>query len=157
MFLDLNYSQKNLDEASPNKDTPALVKLAKIKQSEISFKTVTPNGKSIDSLGGWTKLNPPGSDLVAVYLDTLDSSHIQVSQQALPKALADDSHSKIKDFALSFGANQKIAAGDDNIYIGSASNQSQSLIFAKNGLLILIKSDGIVSNNSWLKYLESLK
>ena len=48
------------------------------------FQSVLPEGKKIDSLGGWQKLIAPGGETFYTFLDSLDSVPISVSQQELP-------------------------------------------------------------------------
>ncbi len=158
IFYINNSDVKSEINTSVDDNASERVKLDKVDASKVTFSTITPDGKSIESLGGWTRINPPSADyLVIAYADKIDLVNIKVSQQALPDDFIDQNSSKVQDLALSYGASQKISSGTNNIYIGTSSNKEQSLIFVKENTLILIKSEGIISNNSWLQYIDALK
>ena len=157
-IFSINYFYVNEEKSIPIQSTSEQIKLDKVDKSKIDFQTVTPDGKSIEQLGGWTKINPPtAKDLVVAYADKIDSVNIRVSQQALPDDLKGNSQSNIQNIAHGLGADQKLSTSDNSIYIGTFSNQAQSLIFEKNNLLILITSDGLVSTDGWLRYIDSLR
>ena len=62
----------------------------------------------------------------------------------------------MKKLAQGYNATDKIKASDTDVYIGTSSKGPQSVILAKEDLLILIKSQGKVSNDAWQKYVDSL-
>ena len=121
-----------------------------------SFPTVSPPEKDIDSLGGWTRVSPSASDPVYAFTDKIGNVPIIVSQQTLPSDFKADTPSKIQQLAADFSANEKIVIDENTIYIGTSSNGVQSVIFSLNNLLILIKSDDRISNDSWAQYIRTL-
>ncbi len=121
-----------------------------------AYKTLLPQGRTIDSLGGWKRVSPPESDPAYAYADTVDGAAITVSEQSVPKDFEDNVDGHVASLANSYNATDKIDAGGVAVYIGSSAKGPQSIIFTKNNLLILIKSYSKVSNESWTKYIQSL-
>ena len=123
---------------------------------DTNFPTVLPAGKTVDDFGGWKRVSPAGSELVVAYADKIDTVAIRVSQQPLPDKFLADTQKGIANLAQDFGATEKITISGNQIYIGTSSNGPQSVIFTKKNLLVLIKSDSKVSDDSWAKYINSL-
>lgn len=121
------------------------------------YDTVLPAGKSIEQLGGWTRISPPDRNPVFAYVDKIGNSPINVSQQPLPKDMEADSAKGLEELAQNFKANQKITVGTTTVYIGTSAEGPQSVIFNKNDLLILIKSTVPVESNDWAEYINSLQ
>lgn len=130
--------------------------LSKLERGTPSYATLIPKGKSVEQLGGWTRISPPERDPVYAYVDTIDSVPISVSQQPLPRNFQADTDKAIKEVALSHNATRKLNTGGTTAYIGASSNGPQSVIFSKRGLLILIKSTGTIPDSAWEKYIQSL-
>lgn len=120
------------------------------------YQTILPGKKPIDNLGGWKRISPPGNDPVFAYADTIDDISISVSQQPLPQSFKDDATNQVAELAKRFNATDKIDTGSIAVYVGTSSKGPQSVIFTKDNLLILIKSQKKVNNTSWAKYAESL-
>lgn len=120
------------------------------------YKTVLPDGKSIEDLGGWAKVSPPGKDPVFAFADRIGSAQITVSQQPLPKSFKDDIAGSVADVAKQFGANETVKVDDATVYIGTSIKGPQSVILAKDGLLLLIKSDSTLDNDEWVRYVQTL-
>ena len=119
--------------------------------SSPSFQAILPDSKSINVLGGWTRISPPGDPQAFAYSDSIDSVIIRVSEQELPTT------SSVTDIAKGYNATDKITAGKTTVYIGNNFKGSQSVIFAKNGLLILIGSASTINNDAWASYIDSLQ
>lgn len=128
-----------------------------IKKEDPGFQTILPTGKTATDLGGWTRVSPPSSEPAYAYTDKIDGNSIIVSQQQLPEDFKSDTAEQVRELAEGFNAKEKININDNTIYIGTASNGVQSVIFTKNNLLILIKSYNNISENSWIKYIESMQ
>lgn len=120
------------------------------------YKTVLPSGRPINTLGGWKRISPPKNDPVYAYADTIGGVVISVSQQPLPKSFVGDIDNQVAELAKKFNASDKITAGDTKAYIGTSSKGPQSVIFTKDNLLILIKSQKKLNNKTWTKYIASL-
>lgn len=120
------------------------------------YSTVLPKDKSISTLGGWKRISPNNSNPVFAYSDKLNDVAISVSQQPLPEAFKTDISGKIADLAKQFSATNKINANGTDVYIGTSAKGPQSVIFSKNGLLVLIKSQQKAEDKAWIAYIESL-
>lgn len=123
---------------------------------DLEYQTVLPKGKSISDLGGWKRVSPNEAAPVFAYTDTIDGVSINVSQQPLPQSFIGDTETQITELAKVYNANTKIDAGPVKVYIGSSSRGPQSVIFTKNSLLVLIKSDNNISDAAWANYVRAL-
>jgi hypothetical protein len=126
-----------------------------LKGQHPGYATILPVGKSITDLGGWARVSPPDKTPVFAYKDTLFGVLITVSQQPLPSNLKTDS--ELAKLAEQFGATEKVAINNLTAYIGTSIKGPQSVILAKSGLLLLIKSDSKLDNQQWGDYIESLQ
>lgn len=120
------------------------------------YLTVLPKDKSISDMGGWKRVSPGESNPVFAYTDKVDDVTISVSQQPLPEAFKTDISGNIADLAKQFSATEKVDANGTDVYIGTSAKGPQSVIFSKNGLLVLIKSQQKAESKSWKTYVESL-
>jgi len=120
------------------------------------YRTVLPNNKSTDELGGWTRVSPPNNDPVYAYADKINNTPISVSQQPLPESFKDNVDGQLAELAKKFNATTKIDASNTSIYVGTSAKGPQSAIFTKDELLILIKSKNKIDDTAWIKYVESL-
>lgn len=119
-----------------------------------TYKTVVPDGKTIDSLGGWQRVSPPGKDPVFAFTDKVGDVSLRVSEQPLGDDV--DADKKIKEIAASFYATDKLVTRYATVYIGTSAKGPQSVIFAKNNILIMIQSSGKLSNDAWETYINTL-
>jgi len=122
-----------------------------------SYPTVLPKEKSIGSLGGWKRVSPPEKDPVFAFSDTLDGVSISISEQPLPASFKNDTDNQVAGLAQKFSATDKLETGAITAYIGTSSKGPQSVIFTKNDLLILIKSEQKVADTSWTAYIRALQ
>lgn len=122
-----------------------------------TFKAILPVNTSIEDLGGWQKLTPPNSDPFFVYIDEIDSILVNVSQQSLPSGFSSDLDAKVSEVAKGYNATGTLDANGTKAYIGNSAKGPQSVIFSKNGLLILIVSQQKIQDESWISYINSLK
>ncbi len=120
------------------------------------FQTVLPDGKPISKLGGWQRVSPPKNEPVFAFSDTVDGVPVTVSQQPLPDSFKSNLNSQVAELAKKFNATTELEASDTTVYVGTSSKGPQSVIVAKNGLLILIKSQKVVSDVAWADYVRSL-
>jgi hypothetical protein len=121
------------------------------------FSTIVPNGKNIKDLGGWTRISPPDTDPVFAYVDKINNIPINVSQQPLPDDFKTDTENKLEQLSKGFSATEKIIIGKLNVHIGTSAKGPQSVIFSIDNLLILIKSNDQINNDSWIKYINSMQ
>jgi hypothetical protein len=122
-----------------------------------SYETILPSNKNVDQLGGWTRISPPENDPVYAYTDSIGNVSINVSQQPLPAAFKNNLDTQVSELAKKFNATTKLEANDTTAYIGTSAKGPQSVIFAKNDLLILIKSEQKIDDSAWAKYIDSLR
>lgn len=122
---------------------------------DTGFKTVLPAGKTIKDLGGWERISPLNTAPVFAYADTLENITVSVSQQPLP--FTGNSEEQIGQLAAAYSATNTLNANGTKVYIGTSAKGPQSTIFSKNGLLVLIKSQAKIQDESWIKYISSLQ
>ena len=122
-----------------------------------SFTALIPEGKTIDSLGGWQKMTPPSGDAFYVYNDTIDDTILNVSQQTLPENFKTNPSAQLATLAKAYNANETFEIDGMKIYLGTSAKGPQSVLFTKNDLLVLIKSHKQVSDDAWAAYIKSLK
>jgi heme/copper-type cytochrome/quinol oxidase subunit 2 len=125
------------------------------------YTTILPVGKTIESLGGWTRVSPTNRNPVFAFIDTIDGKQIFVNQQPLPPVFIDkmgnQDESQIAQLTQGNTKNDKITVGQTTVYIGTSAKGPQSVIFGKNNLLVLIKSSVAITNDQWARYVNSLK
>lgn len=126
-------------------------------QTEPTYSTVIPSGKSITSLGGWKRVSPDDRDPVFAYADKINNVTINVSQQPLPSDFKKDTSNKVADLAKAYGATHEVKIGSNSMFIGSSADGPQSAILTKNDTLILMKSTGKIPDDAWASYVKSLQ
>ena len=124
---------------------------------ETGFQTITPTGKPISQLGGWQRISPLNTAPVYAYADKIGDVVISVSEQPLPSSFDGDVENKVAQLATAYSATNTLDAKGTKVYIGTSAKGPQSTIFTKNNLLILIKSQENIDNESWINYITSLR
>jgi len=142
------------DAAQADTDVPVVA--GTLQKGTPDYKTILPAGHSIEDYGGWTRVSPPKRDPVYAYVDHIGSIPINVSQQPIPKDFGDDPDSQVQDLAEGYGASTVIKTGSTTVYIGTSAKGPQSVIFIKDGLLVLIKASAVVPDQQWQQYIQSL-
>lgn len=122
-----------------------------------SYPTILPSGKKIEELGGWGRVSPTDRDPVFAYVDSVDGVRITVSEQPLPEDFKDDVSGSVASLAKQFSATDEVTADKVTFYIGTSIKGPQSVIFSKEGLLILVKSDTKLTHQQWADYIVSLQ
>jgi hypothetical protein len=121
-----------------------------------NFDPLLPRGKTIEKLGGWQKLTSPNGDAFYVFVDTVNGVSVNVSQQLLPGKFKGDVTNKMTEMARAYNANTKLDADGVRVYLGSSAKGPQSVLFTKNGVLILMKSWATIPDADWITYIKSL-
>jgi len=121
-----------------------------------NYQTILPAGKSASSFT-WQRVSPPNRDPVFAYSDMIDNIKIAVSQQPVPDDFKPNIEENVANLAKNYAATDKVTAGDTQLYVGTSGQGPQSVIFTKNGLLVLIKSSSKVPDAAWARYVESLQ
>lgn len=120
------------------------------------YAVMSPGGAGVESLGGYALISPPGEPKVYAYTDTIGGVPIKVSQQELPDSIGQD-ELKLRDLASNFNATEQIQVDDRSAYVGRSVNGVQSVIFARENIMVLIASDAEISNKDWVTYLGDLR
>lgn len=121
------------------------------------YETLLPVGKSIEQLGGWTRVSPPDRNAVFAFMDYIGQDRIVVSQQPLPEDFKEDTESQVEQLAKGYKATEKITVTGMTVHIAKSAKGPQSVVFAKKGLLVLIRSSVTISNDQWISYIDSLQ
>lgn len=121
------------------------------------YQTILPEGKTIEALGGWTRVSPPEGDPVFAYTDKLNGVAINVSQQPLPANFLGNVNQQVADLAKSFHATTELNANGTKVYLGTSAQGPQFIIFTKKNLLIFIKSQQKIDDVAWTDYITSLR
>lgn len=124
---------------------------------KFGFETLMPTGASVNQVGEWQRISPENTVPVFAYADRIDSVPVSMSQQKLPDSFKENPEVKVAELAKSFNATNTINAGDITAYIGTSAKGPQSVIFTKNDVLVLIKSENKISGDAWSTYIASLK
>jgi hypothetical protein len=123
-----------------------------------NFTPVLPEGTSMDTLEGWQKLSSPNGDVFYAFVDTVNGVTVNVSQQQLPGKFKSDLSNKMLEMARAYNANTKLQADDDvKIYVGTSAKGPQSVLFTKNGVLVLMKSWATIPDADWITYVNSMQ
>ena len=125
--------------------------------SKPNFSPVLPKGETIESLDDWQKLTSPNGDAFYVYIDTISGVTVNVSQQVLPGKFKNDLTNQMIETARAYNATTKLDAEGTTIYVGSSAEGPQSVLFSKNGLLVLMKSWASIPDAEWIAYVKSLQ
>lgn len=120
------------------------------------YETLLPNGKTIHQLGEWKRVSPPNKAPVYSYTDMIENIAISVSQQPLPDSFKSEPELQVSKLAESYSATTKFDAEGTTVYLGTSALGPQSVIFTKNNLLVLIKSQNKINENAWKKYIQAL-
>ncbi|MGH7218499.1 MAG: hypothetical protein ACREGE_03615 [Candidatus Microsaccharimonas sp.] len=121
------------------------------------FRALLPAATSIDDLGGWNKQTSPGGEVYFVFLDTINTTTIRVSQQELPESLQKNTSTSIAELAKGYNANRTLDVGNTKVFIGINTKGQQSIIFTRNSLLVLIVSEQTIPDDAWTQYIENLR
>lgn len=123
----------------------------------LEYQTILPEGKSISQLGGWKRVSPADKISVFAYVDSLAGVVISISEQPLPDTAKGTANDLVADIAKKFNATTKLDASGTVAYLGTSAKGPQSIIFSRNGLLILIKSQKQIDSEVWVGYIKSLQ
>lgn len=144
---------QSADGSSPGSQTAA-----KLTKGTPTFKTFVPEGKSIDSFGGWTRVSPSSSAAVYAYSDTLSGTALIVSEQELPANFKSDTAGKIKQLQSDQGyvTQHTTTVNGTAVYIGVSNKSYQSTIFIRDRILVLITSYRTINDTVIGNYINAL-
>lgn len=119
------------------------------------FKVLYPGDKK--DLVAVTRKSPSGV-LIHTFLDSIDGTEIEITQQELPAILKENSATELQKIAKSFQATDIIQIDETLVYHGLDEKTSvQSLFTIKSGTLISIRSAQKLSDDKWAAYVLSLE
>lgn len=131
---------------------------AEVGSSKPNFSPLLPKGETMDTLEGWQKLTSPDGDVFYAFVDTVSGVTVNISQQVLPGKFKNDLNNSMVEMARAENLNTQFKAGDDTkVYLGVSAKGPQSVIFAKNGVLVSMKSWATISEADWITYINSLE
>lgn len=146
------FKHRSVELSGDRKNGVSKTGAPRFSSDEPTFKTLLPGGKSIKQLTGWKVIIQPDSSQAFNYPDTINGVGIHVVEQALPDKIAD----KVVEEAKTSSANEEVTAGETKAYLGTSAKGPQTLIFTKAGLLVIITSDGTISHEDWVSYVQNL-
>lgn len=94
---------------------------------------------------------------VASYNDVLDGIAITVSQQPMPSKFVGDPTGEVEKLAKQINANDKISTSTLTAFAGISIKGPQTVLFAKNDLLIFIFADKKIDTLKWIDYIDSMQ
>lgn len=131
------------------------------KQSEV---TATVDGASAQNRPDFKLIYPGGSKKdtsydankkVASFNDELEGTKLTISQQSLPANFRYDPNAEVEKLAKQINANTKLDVAGLSAFMGQSIKGPQTVVFAKNGLLIFVKSETTVETRNWNDYVSS--
>ncbi len=152
------HSKQNANNQAPDQSAAPSIKSSSQPPGLIkgtpAYSVLLPANKNITASDGWVR---PGDKSVFVYIDTINNITVSVSEQPLPDDFQTDTSQQMEQLARAEKANEKITVGTTTVYIGKTAKGPQSIFFTRNNLLILIKSDDLITNDQWAAYINSLQ
>jgi len=130
---------------------------AEVVHNTPNFAALLPKGRTIGQLGGWEKLTAPNGDVFYVFVDTVSGVLVNVSQQNLPGKFKGDINNKMIELARAYNANTKLDVDGTTVYVGTSAQGPQSVLYTKNGVLVLMKSWSTISDADWIAYIKTLE
>lgn len=130
---------------------------AEVGNTKPNFSALLPKTKTIEQLGGWEKLTTPGGDVFYVFVDNVGGVDVNVSQQNLPGKFKGNLSNSMTELARAYNANNKIDVDGTKVFIGTSAKGPQSVLFAKDNVLVLMKSWANISDSDWIAYIRSLE
>jgi hypothetical protein len=119
-----------------------------------SFTVVTPGGKS--DVQGIERKAPTG-DFVYTYVDSINDTRVEISEQKLPSAFEQDPSVKLAEFAKTSYLLSIIQVDATTVYHGINDKSGvQTVVFIKNDLLVFIKSSKKLTDDDWVGYISNL-
>lgn len=94
---------------------------------------------------------------VVNYKDSIGGVPIVISQQPLPTGFKEGTQDKVKKLAEEFAATEELVTANPTAYLGTSAKGPQTVIFAKNNLLIFIQSTKEIDKADWAQYITALK
>ena len=157
-LITINILSKNgQNSATAEPGTTAEVTEADRKATVPYYETLLPAGKTIEQLGGWTRVSPPDRNAVFAFTDMIGNNRIVVSQQPLPLDFQEETESQVETLAKGYKATEKITVNGATVHIANSAKGPQTVLFTKSELLFLLRSSLPLSNDDWIGYINTLQ
>lgn len=117
-------------------------------QNKPDFKLIYPAGKAKET-------SYDANKKVASFNDELEGTKLTISQQSLPANFRYDPNAEVEKLAKQINANTKLDVAGLSAFMGQSIKGPQTVVFAKNGLLIFVKSETTVETRNWNDYVSS--
>jgi hypothetical protein len=137
---------------NPSNNKPGATGVLSAADQKPNFSTLTPDKSTKASE---KKYN--ATKKVVSFTDSIGGVDITVSQQALPDAFKKDTDNQVKKLAEGFSANEVLSTANPTAYLGTSIKGPQTVIFAKNNLLVFIQSTKNIDNHDWAEYITNLQ
>lgn len=121
------------------------------------FKVLVPADKRMEDLGGFAKVSPPNSAAAYAYVDEVGEARIKLTQQQLPQQFKDKPVTELEKLAKNYNATKLIQINEVAAYVGKSEKGPQTLIFAKDDLLVFAVADQELEEIQWVQYVSGLK
>ena len=121
------------------------------------FETLIPASKSIEQLGGWTRISPQDKNAVFAFIDSIDNNRIVVGQQPLPEDFKEDTESQLESLAKTYKTSEKTTVNGVTVHFATSAKGPKAVIFVKNGILVNIRSSVTIPQEKWIDYVSSLQ
>ncbi len=119
-----------------------------------AFEYSLPGGEET-ALEGEVRYDP--NRKVVNFKDSIGGVTIIISQQPLPEGFSDDTTEKVRKLAEGFSATEALTTASPTAYLGTSVEGPQTVIFAKNDLLVFIRSDKAIDKRDWAQYVTNLQ
>lgn len=136
---------------SSSDNTPEVTAVSGATSEKPSFALLYPTGKTQESLKNITRKSP-GGDIIHSYIDTINGTGVEVTMQEKPKNL------DIEKLAADTYRSGRIQIDENIIYHGlDDETGAQFLVTTKNNVLIFIKAEQPLTDDTWAGYYLSLQ
>lgn len=141
--------------ASATSDSPVNRELPVEKPS---YKILYPGGDEARYINTVRRKSPDGQPPAYGFNDTVGGIGLNVNQQKLPDSFLADTAGSVDKMAREFQATNSVSIGEDKVYYGwSEKSGVQSIILAKNKLLLLIRAERQLTEQQIVEYIRTLK
>jgi hypothetical protein len=163
--LRLILSNKSSSSDGNSKDTSAILgKETDIKAADLpevtqtDFNLLYPAGMN-PANAKIVRISPENAAVVYSYVDKLDEAQLRISQQRVPDEFKPGVDAAAQELAKGFNLNSVIQVDSIKVYHGynDKNDVTQSLMFIKNDLLILIAASQKLSDDKWASYIGTFR
>lgn len=122
---------------------------------KIDFKPLLPNGSADQAPTSKTALDGQGRPIFT-FTDKIGATDLTITEQPLPESLKPDTDTKLEKMAKDLYLTEVISTANPKAYMGTSIKGPQTVIFAKDGLLVFIQSQAKIDKDQWADYVTRL-